>query len=351
MNPTPLLLTGAPGWLGTRLARVLAEGLQDGPALVDPASTAEIRAFVLPDADASDLQSISPRVRCIPGDIRDPASLKAFVERAEGATLFHCAGVVHPTEGVKQFYDVNFRGTVNVLEAAEAAGVKRAVVVSSNSPIGVSLNPSEVFDEHAPYRPYMSYGRSKVLMEQAVAEVQARGKLETVIIRPPWFYGPDQPPRQTLFFKMIRQSKAPIVGDGTNRRSMAYVDNICQGLLLCAQKEMANGRTYWIADRRAYTMNEIIDTIERLLEHEFGLTCAHKRMRLPFVAGQVAQMADGALQKLGLYQQKIHVLSEMNKTIACSVEHAERELGYDPKVDLEEGMRRSLAWCRERNLI
>jgi nucleoside-diphosphate-sugar epimerase len=56
-------------------------------------------------------------------------------------------------------------------------------------------------------------------------------------------------------------------------------------------------------------------------------------------------MADATLQALGLYHQKIHVLSEMNKTIACSVARAEAELGYKPAVALEEGMRRSLAWC------
>jgi len=54
--------------------------------------------------------------------------------------------------------------------------------------------------------------------------------------------------------------------------------------------------------------------------------------------------ADGFLQRLGIYQQKIHVFSEMNKTLACSIAKAEKELGYAPKIELEEGMRRSIAW-------
>ena len=117
-----------------------------------------------------------------------------------------------------------------------------------------------------------------------------------MIIRAPWFYGPNQPPRQSLFFRMIRDGKGPIVGDGDNRRSMAYVDNLCQGLMLAAATEAANGRTYWIADERPYTMNEIIDTVERLLEREFGQKCAHKRMRLPGLASEVAWVADKTLQ-------------------------------------------------------
>jgi nucleoside-diphosphate-sugar epimerase len=92
-------------------------------------------------------------------------------------------------------------------------------------------------------------------------------------------------------------------------------------------------------------MNEIVDTVERLLEKEFGQKCAHKRMRLPGLASGVAFYADATLQALGVYHQKIHVLSEMNKTIACSVKLAEKELGYKPSVELEEGMRRSLKWC------
>jgi len=185
-------------------------------------------------------------------------------------------------------------------------------------------------------------------MEIAVKE--RADKIEAVLIRAPWFYGPNQPPRQTLFFQMIRDGKAPIVGSGNNLRSMAYVDNLCQGLLLAASVERAAGQTYWIADKRPYSMNEVIDTVERLLEKEFAQKCAHKRMRLPGLASEVAYVMDGALQALGLYHQKIHVLSEMNKTIACSVTRAEKELGYQPRIALEEGMRRSLKWCGENGI-
>ena len=97
-------------------------------------------------------------------------------------------------------------------------------------------------------------------------------------------------------------------------------------------------------------MNEVMDTIERLLETEFGQKCAHKRMRLPSIASTIAYAADSTLQRVGLYHQKIHVLSEMNKTIACSIANAERELGYRPAVELEEGMRRSLKWCVEQGI-
>jgi nucleoside-diphosphate-sugar epimerase len=330
------LITGAPGWIGTRLVRTLLEGPTGEPR--------RLRCLVQPGVGASALR-LSDRVEIVPGDLRDTGAVQAFCRDAEAATLYHCAGVVHPPLFVRELFDVNVQGTRNLLHAAEAAGVRRVVALSSNSPAGVNPSREHRFDEQSPYKPYMSYGRSKMWMEQAVQACQARGRLETVILRPTWFYGPDQPERQTTFFRMIRSGKAPIVGDGENQRSLTYVDNLCQALLLCEHASLANGQTYWIADARPYSMNEIVDTVERLMETEFGLAVAHKRLRLPSLAGEVALWADAALQKLGLYVQKVHVLSEMNKTIACSIDKAQRELGYRPAVALEEGMRRSLAWC------
>jgi nucleoside-diphosphate-sugar epimerase len=341
------IVTGAGGWLGRGLVAALSRGLE-ARALDGISRPRRVRGLVLAAEDASSLTSDA--VEIVVGDLRAPGDCEALLEGARGATLFHCAGVVHPRR-VRDFFDVNVTGTENVLRAAARAGVRRAVVVSSNSPIGVNPTNDQLFDESSPYAPYMGYGRSKMLMEQAVHGFQERGELETVIIRPPWFYGPYQPPRQTLFFQMIRDGKGPVVGGGENRRSMAYIDNLCQGLLLAEAKDQASGQTYWIADRRPYTMNEVLDTVERLLEEQFAIPCAHQRLRLPGSASQIAWLADFTLQKLGLYQQKIHVLSELNKTIACSIEKAQRELGYHPEVALEEGMRRSIAWCIAQGLL
>jgi nucleoside-diphosphate-sugar epimerase len=342
-----VLVTGAAGWLGSRLVEALTHGLPDHEALKQPQAGLRIRCLLLPGQDAGALNKLSSSVEIVTGDIRNPADCARLCADAKGAILFHTAGMIHPRR-VREFYEINRDGTAHLLDAAIQAGIKRAVVVSSNSPCGCNPHPDHLFDELSPYHPYMNYGRSKMEMELAVK--QRGDRIETVLIRAPWFYGPNQPPRQTLFFQMIRDGKAPIVGSGKNLRSMAYVDNLCQGLLLAAITDHAKGQTYWIADRRPYSMNEIVDTVERLLETEFGQKCAHKRLRLPSLASEVALMADWMLQAVGLYHQKIHVLSEMNKTIACSVSRAERELGYRPAVDLEEGMRRSLRWCQQQGI-
>ncbi len=346
-EPRPVLVTGALGWLGLSLVQALVKGLTDGDRFHQPFPYARLRCLILPAQDATPLEQLSPEIEILRGDLRRPSDCERFCAEAAGGLLFHTAGIIHPRR-IDEFYQVNVAGTRNLLAAAVQARLQRAIAVSSNSPCGCNPHPDHRFDERSPYNPYMNYGRSKMQMERSVQAVYEAGQLETVTIRPPWFYGPNQPPRQTLFFQMIRDGKAPIVGSGNNYRSMAYVDNICQGLLLAATTERAAGETYWIADARPYPMNEIIDTVEQLLEREFGQNCRHRRLRLPGLASEVALGVDWCLQALGFYHQKIHVLSEMNKTIACSIDKAERELGYAPQIDLELGMRRSIQWIFDR---
>lgn len=338
------LITGAPGWLGTRLARILRDGLPDVPGLSLQPAERRVRCLVLPGVSTEPLTEISSDIEVVRGDVSDPDSLRPFFAGAEGSTLFHLCGVIHPRR-VSDFYRINVQGTRNILEASAASGVRRVIAVSSNSPAGYRSRTEPLLDESSPYRPYMHYGRSKMLMEREVMEAVDNGKLEAVILRPCWYYGPEQPQRQTRFFSMIRRGLAPIVSGGNSLRSMSYIDNTCQGALLAASHPGAVGRTYWIADRRPYSMNEIVGTVERLLEEEFGITVAHRRLRLPGVASRAAFFADWLIQGTGFYNQEIHVLSEMNKTIACSIELARKELGYEPLIELEEGMRRSIRWC------
>ncbi|MBI3289454.1 MAG: NAD(P)-dependent oxidoreductase, partial [Elusimicrobia bacterium] len=184
---------------------------------------------------------------------------------------------------------------------------------------------------------------SKRLAEEAVLDAARAGKIEGVIVRPCWFYGPGQPPRQTRFFKMIQAGNPIIFGTGEYLRSMSYVDNTVQGLILAAQSPKAPGQIYWIADERPYSVNEIYETIARLL----GVK-SFKPRHVPELASRVCGIVDDALQACGLYIQEFHVAAELVESIACTIEKAQRELGYRPAVSLEEGMRRSIDFCLKR---
>src|SRR5689334_12252538 len=98
---TLAIVTGAPGWLGTRLVQSLVKGVVDVPSLGP--SDRKVRCLVLPDADATELEALGPQVEIVRGDVTDPTSLEPLFRDAEGATVFHAAGIVHPSKGIPQF--------------------------------------------------------------------------------------------------------------------------------------------------------------------------------------------------------------------------------------------------------
>src|SRR5262245_19374040 len=92
----PTLITGAPGWLGTRFVRLLVNGIADVPGMATHENHRRIRCLVLRGTPARALQEISPRIQVFEGDVRDPRSLNDFFRGAENAVVFHLTGMIHP---------------------------------------------------------------------------------------------------------------------------------------------------------------------------------------------------------------------------------------------------------------
>src|SRR3954470_9753658 len=130
----------------------------------------------------------------------------------------------------------------------------------------------------------MAYGRSKLEAEQLVQRSYDRGDLATVIVRPPWFYGPFQPERQTQFLAAVRRGRFPLVGPGTQRRSMVYTGNLVQGVLLAEVAGAAPARACWTADAEPYALRDVLGTVRDALEAE-GLPVSKRR---PFVIPHIA---------------------------------------------------------------
>jgi nucleoside-diphosphate-sugar epimerase len=262
--------------------------------------------------------------------------------------VFHAAAVIHPARHVRELFDVNVGGTQLVLDRARRVGVSRFVHVSSNSPFGANRSSEDRFDEDSPFAPYMAYGQSKLEAEQLVQRSYDRGDLATVIVRPPWFYGPFQPERQTQFLAAVRRGRFPLVGPGTQRRSMVYTENLVQGALLAEVADAAPGNAYWIADAEPYALRDVLRTVRDALEAE-GLRVSKRRpLVVPRIAGVVAERLDAVAQASGRYVQALHVLGELKDTIACDISRARKELGYEPTVALFDGMRASVRWCLAR---
>ncbi|MDA1061010.1 MAG: NAD-dependent epimerase/dehydratase family protein [bacterium] len=326
------LVTGFPGWLGTRLVEVLSSPSHE----LQKYSSGEermVKALSLPGLDVPETNA-----EIVRGDVLDAESLKNALKGVE--TVFHCVGLIHPHKKVSELFEVNVNGTENMLKAAADAGVRRFIFVSSNSPAGVNKTHDTLMKEGDSERPYMAYGKSKSQAEALVNRYHSEGKLETVILRPCWFYGPGQPARQLRFFNMIKAGNPIMFGNGRNLRSMSYLDNTIQALLLAEKVDKANGRTYWVSDERAYTTNEIYETIAKLLNVQL------RPRRLPAISSWICEKVDALVQATGFYSTDFHVAGEMAKSIACDISKAKEELGYRPTVGLEEGMRRSVDFAR-----
>jgi len=317
------VVTGAPGWLGTRLAMRLASAGR------------RVRCLVLPEADASVLEEIGAEIWR--GDLGSPRSLRDLCRGAD--TVFHAAGVIHPARH-GDFWRINVNGTRAILEEAAAHGVGRFLHLSSNAAFGTN-DRGGLFDESSPPRPLNGYGHSKLAAERLVEDAHRAGGTRTTIIRPCWFYGEDQPARQTRLFRMIRAGKPFILGDGNARRSLSYVGDVVDALILAANNDRAAGRSFWIADRAPYTIDQIYSTIAR----ELGVKRYHP-LHLPGSLSLAAEGVDCLLQRAGRYVCEVHVAGELRHDIACRVDAAREVLGFEPGVGLEEGTRRSIAWCR-----
>jgi nucleoside-diphosphate-sugar epimerase len=331
-------VTGAPGWLGTPLVEALTRGAKFRSITSE---RHRVRCIVQPNVDVAPLERLGSDVEVVRADLRDA---RAVSELCSGAsTVYHAAGIIHPRR-IQDLYDINVGGTKNMLAAAIGARAKRFVTVSSNSPAGLNESASQLMREDDPPRPYLNYGLSKLQAEWLVNDAHRAGRIEGVIVRPCWFYGPNQPARQSKFFTMIKNGRPIIIGRGSNLRSMSYVDNTVQGLLLAGSVAKAAGKTYWITDRRPYSFIEVIETVAKILEVDV------RPRYLPTFGSDVARLVDSLMQMAGVYNQEIHVAGELAASIAVSIDAARRDLGYDPEIELEEGMRRSIAWCRDNGI-
>ncbi len=332
------LVTGAPGWLGSRLVEALAGGFRSGAVDLPPEGA---RILSMPGSDSRSLVELG-NVEVAHADLRDDLLPDGLCEGVD--TVFHCAGTNH-TSRIRDLYRVNVQGTHRVLDAAIRAGVRRFVLVSSHSPAGVSADPAHRFTEDSPPRPYLHYGLSKLQAEGIVREAHEAGNIEAVIVRPCLYYGPHQPHRQTRFFRRVGRRRPVVFGVGDNVRSLSYVDNTVQGLLLAREIEKAAGNTYWIADKRPYSYIEILESLARALQVQI------EPLFLPRAGGEAARVVDAMLQSVGVYSPDLHRAGMEHANIAVTCDTAKRDLGYKPEIALDEGMRRSVSWCLQHDQI
>jgi len=230
------------------------------------------------------------------------------------------------------------------MEAALKFGVRKFVYCST---CGVHGNvEQEVADEDAPIAPKDYYQYTKYQGEKVVAEFRKNG-LKVVTLRPTAIYGPGDPERFFNLFKMVSKGRFLMFGDGRVHYHPVYVENLVDAFELAAASDKANGGAYLIGDEKHYSLNELISAIGEALGVE--LTIRH----LPFWPLWSAALACEIAYKPfpadpPLFRRRVDWFRQNR---AFSIKKAKEQLGYQPKIDLKEGLANTAKWYREHGYL
>lgn len=325
-----VLVTGANGFVGSHLVRHLVEAGH------------EVRAMMQPGTHAAGVDRLAHET--VWADLRSAASLDDAVRGVEG--IAHLAALLGDFGPVEPYRQVNVEGTRALLDRAAAAGARRFVLMSSLAVHRYSGHPRG--DEDTPAdNETMPYGVSKRQAEQVLLEAHAAGRIETVSVRPGVFlFGPHDVRHFVPVARSVERGWLPLLDGGGARLCTSYVENLVHGVRLCLESPAAAGRTYVVADPEVVTWRELFGRIAR------ALGVRPPRLDLPsrpvLAAARVLERLVpliGAHRDPGLTEYRIRLVSS---DIVFGSDRAKRELGYAPLVDLEEGIRRTVAWYRSR---
>lgn len=305
------LVTGGAGFIGSNIVEEL---LRRGE-----------RVRVLDNFSTGRRENISEfegEIEIIEGDIRNPSEVDSAVEGAD--YVLHQAALASVQRSIDDPWttnEVNVQGTLNVLRACSAHGVKRCVFASSSSVYGDSEQLPK--HEQMPANPKSPYALTKLTGEGYSRMFSEIYGLHTVSLRYFNIFGPKQDPNSEysavipIFIKALLEGKKPtIFGDGEQSRDFTYVENAVEANLLACRAQIPGGRVYNVACGDRFTLNRLFDLLKNItasdLEPAFG----------PPRPGDVRHSQ-------------------------ASIGRAVEELGYKVMVDFEAGLKRAVEWYRK----
>lgn len=303
------LVTGASGLIGRRLLR--------------PCDRALMRvASGLPNA--------------VLGDLLYPTTLASVCRGID--TVFHCAGYAHALDSSSQdaHWRVNYEGTLNLLTAAAAAGVRRFVFLSS---VKAMAEPGfSCVDEDWPGEPVSSYGKAKRAAEEAVLDAGARYGMHVVNLRLAMVYGYGGRGNLERMARGIAAGWFPPLPETGNRRSLVHVDDVVDAVRLVAAHPTAGGRTYIVAGSLAYSGFEIYDTLRAAMGKP------PVRYRVPEWLLRSGGRFGDLLRQFSLrhFPLNSEIVDRLLGSACYLPTKIEHELGWRAKVGLAEGVREML---------
>jgi len=329
MSARVVFVTGANGFIGRALCRWYraAGWTVRGVDRAAPGGSADGAA----PAAADD-------VEVVPGDVTEPGG---WVDALAGADLvIHTAALVSNTAGLAEGVRVNVGGTRRVVEAVAAAGAGRLVHFSSAAVYGHHRDGR--VDEHEPVRPSGAvYGDTKIASEQVVLQAHAAGEISATIVRPTDVYGPGSRPWTILPVQMLRAGQVLLPAHGRGSFIPIYVDDLVDGVVSAAAGEEGAGQVFNLSGGQAVETREFLGHYCRML----GI--GPPRTASTPVAVAVAEVMGRALRLAGRPSEANGATMRMlAATGDVSIDKARRLLGWEPAVDLDEGMRRTETWLR-----
>jgi UDP-glucuronate 4-epimerase len=312
-----LLITGGAGFIGSHLVdRVLATDVEQVTVIDD------FNDFYDPSIKRDNIREHlkDPRYTLNKVDIRDRTTLEQTFKANNFDCVVHLAARagVRPSLSEPQLYtETNINGTLNLLELARNSNVKQFVFGSSSSVYGI--NAKVPFSEDDPIRqPISPYAATKGAGELLCHTYSHLYGLRCVCLRFFTVYGPRQRPDLAIhkFAKLIIQRKPiPVFGDGSTRRDYTYIDDIMDGVMAAINYDQTYYEVINLGESRTVELNELISLLEKELDTHAIID------RQPSQPGDVPQ-----------------TYADISKARAL--------LGYQPKTQIEEGLRRFVEWFR-----
>ena len=310
-----VLVIGAGGFIGSHLVERLVE------------QGATVRAFVRYNSrsDLGFIDSLSDEIvksiEVVCGDLKDPSAIRRAVEGQ--TTVFHLAALiaipysyVHPMDIVQ----TNVVGTANVLDACRASGVECLVHTSTSEVYGTAQ--TQMITEEHPLSAQSPYAASKVAADQLALSYQKSFGLPVSILRPFNTYGPRQSARAVIPTIIIQTLAADQVclGELSSIRDFCYVDDTVEAFLAIAKTTAAIGSVVQVGSGREISISEVAKTIAGIVGREVPIVSEQRRIRPP--ASEVVRLL-------------------------CDASKAKHLMGWVPRIELEEGLARTIEWVRQ----
>ncbi len=323
-----VLVTGATGFTGGALARKLVER---GDHVV---------ALVRATANTSDLEKLG--VALVVGDISDS---KAVAKAAEGVDLIYHIAAVFRTAGHPDSYyeNVNIGGVQNIIDAALKHNVSRTVHCST---IGVHGDIDEIpSNEKSPFNPGDIYQRTKLAGEKLFAKAMQDG-LVGCIFRPGAIYGPGDM-RLLKMFKQIKRGFFPLFGGGKNLYHLSYIDDLTDGIILCAEHPCAVGERFILCSNEYSSLKDLSHIIAAELD-----------VKPPNFAPPIwplmlaAKLCEVLCKPFGI-DPPLHTrrVEFFVKSRAFSNAKAQNLIGFEPKVSTQEGVKKTISWYEKNGFL